>query len=332
MSGYWDESEQAFAQAAEDLTGTAQQEALYKRLLAAAQSGNDDRVLAAIGALLAADPKTYYFGPAHEMQARVLARQGKKNEAIAALEKVVTAPGMNVRDLFSAKYLQIWFSKTLGADTVEKWVAAERAYRDLIAEIDRVPTARRGLAESPRFRAMMSLGESLRGQGKVEDAKKLFDEILAASGETTDRAILAGVYYGLGDVAFEEASRLQATAAGTPATRARVKELLDTAALHYLRVTLHYREQVEQRELFGSTRGLARVFGALFALSNEKDCEMGRRAYDHFRQAVTMVGQGEELRLLVGEGKALKKRLDEVCKAEKTTEEEGEEPEGEGAR
>jgi tetratricopeptide (TPR) repeat protein len=260
---------------------------------------------------LASTPKTYYFGPAQEMRARIYARNGKMKNALAALKAVTDAEGMNARDYFSAKYLSTWLSKTLGANSIEKWTAAEKAYRALLRELEGHP--RNQLAQVPRFRVLMSLGEALRGTGKAAEARKVFDQILGEANDATDKGVLAGVYYGLGDSVFEEATRLQAQS-GSGASKDQIKALLNQAALHYLRVVYHYGEHAGQRELFGATQGAARVFRSLFTLSGEEDCVAGRRAYDFYRQATDMQQQGEERRILIGEGLALKERLDAKCK------------------
>ena len=142
-----------------------------------------------------------------------------------------------------------------------------------------------------------------------------FGSPAATAGAVAFTDVLAGVYYGLGDAVFEEATKQQ-SAAGSGATKDTIKALLNQAALHYLRVIYHYNEHAGQRELFGATQGAARVFRSLFSLSGEEDCEAGRRAYNFYRQATDMQQQGEEKRILVSEGLELKARLDEKCKKE----------------
>lgn len=310
-SGFWQESAEAFAQAAEVLTGAARQVALHKRMLALANLGDDAGTLAAADALLADDPKSYYFGPTQEIRARIFARRGKRAEATAALKLVTDAPGMNVRDYFNAMYLSTWLTKTVGADKPEKWAAAETAYRSVLGELDK--HARKQLAQIPRFRVLMSLGESLRGQGKADEAKKYFDLILAEANVATDKGVLAGVYYGLGDAAYDEAARLQSAPGGTQTTREKVVELLNQAGLYYLRVVLLYKDYAGQRELYGATRGAAKAFSTLFTITGEKDCEIARRAYEFYRQAHQMSERGEAQRLLFREGQELKQKIDAVC-------------------
>lgn len=309
LRGYWVEAAAAFAQAASELEGTGKQLALYKRMIVVSQTGQDNATLSAANKLLASNPKTYYFGPAQERRARIYARRKKMGNALKALEAVTSAPGMNVRDYFSAKYLSVWLSKTVGADSMEKWQKAEKAYRELLRELEAHP--RKQLAQVPRFRILMSLGESLRGVGKLDEARKVFDQILDEANDATDKGVLAGVYYGLGDAVFEEAKKLQA---GSATPKEQIKALLDKAALHYLRVIYHYNEHAGLREMTGATEGAARVFRSLFTLSGEKDCVAGRRAYELYRKASEMQPQGEIKRILVSEGLALKARLDDVCK------------------
>ena len=314
VSGYWQEAAAAFLAAAGDLTGAARQEALYKRLLAVANTKDVNATVAAAKELLASDEKTYYFGPAQEMIARLAWQAGQRGPALAALKAVIDAPGMNVRDLYNAKYLTTWLTKSVGADSAEKWAAAEKAYRDLLTEIDRHPE--RVVAEIPRFKTLMSLGESLRGQGKNDEAKKHFDQILEEANEGTSKEVLAGVYYGLGDVAFQAAIEAQKRGTVTPAKKEEVKAMFDAAALHYLRVVLLYGNFASQRDLFGATQGVARAFASIFTITGETDCDLGRRAYEFYRRAVDMQDRGEAKRILIAEGTALKEKLDAACKSE----------------
>jgi len=82
----------------------------------------------------------------------------------------------------------------------------------------------------------------------------------------------------------------------------------------YQRLDEDYKDFAGQREMLGATQGIARVFATLFKLSGNKDCEKARKAYDYFRQAVQLQRGGEARRLLVREGMALKKRIDEACR------------------
>ncbi len=314
VSGYFQEAAEAFRLAAEQLSGAAKQEALWKRLLAISNLNNTNATIAAANELLASDEKTYYFGPTQEMIARLAWQSGAKNKALAALKAVEDAPGMNVRDLYNAKYLRMWLTKTVGADSVEKWAAAEKVYRDLLTEIDRHPE--RAVAEIPRFKTLMSLGTSLRGQGKNDEAKKYFDQILSEANEGTSKEVLAGVYYGLGDVAFQSALDAQKKGMASPTAREAVKAEFDKAAMHYLRVALLYKEFAGRRELFGAMQGVARSFASIFRITGEKDCALARRSYEFYRRAVDMQERGEAKRILVAEGTALKEKLDAACAAE----------------
>lgn len=312
VSGFWQEAAEAFRVAAEELSGAAKQEALYKRMLAVANSNNVNATVAAARELLASDPKTYYFGPTQELIARLAWRGGARKQALAALKSVEAAPGMNVRDLYNAKYLSTWLTKTVGADSMEKWSAAEGAYRALLTEIERHP--RHQLAEIPRFKTLMSLGESLRGQGKNDEAKTVFDQILNQANDGTSKEVLAGVYYGLGDVAFQTAIDAQKRGMTSPAARKAVQAHFDEAAMHYLRVVLLYGDHAGQRELFGATQGVARSFASIFTITGAKDCALARRAYEFYRRAVGMQERGEARRILVAEGKALQLKLEAACK------------------
>ncbi len=317
QNAFWPEAAQAFGAASEELQGLAKEQALYKRMLSLANTGDQAATLKAADDLLAANPKTYYFGPAQETRARIFALRGKLADALAALKLVSDIQNMNVRDNFSAMYLATLLSKSLGADSPKKWAAAEDAYRSLLTDLVRAP--HHELAEVPRFRILMSLGEALRNQNKADEAKKQYEQILDEASTATDKGVLAGVYTGLGDLAFTEASQLQANAAGSKTAHEKVRELLDQAALHYLRVTLLYKDFAQQRDLFGATRGVARVFNTVFKLTGEKDCDLAHRAYEFYRRAVDMLESGEEKRLLIKEGLALKQRIDEGCSPEAGT-------------
>lgn len=320
--GYWAESAEAFLLASEKLSGLAKQVALYKRMLAIANTGNAPATLQAADALLASDPKTYYFGPAQEKRARAFAELGRMGDAVAALKKVTDAPGMNVRDYFSAAYLRVFLTRFLPAKTKEAYEKAEKAFQALLTDLDRRP--QKELASIPRLQILMSLGACVRALGRGEEAKALYEKILKAATDTTDKNVLAGVYYGLGDVAFEEANALQARAKTAPELKQQVLDMLDQSALHYLRVLLLYKEFADRREVFGATQGAARVFTTLFTITGEKNCETASRAYDFYRQAVDLQPRGEARRLLVREGLALKKRMDAACKEkEESKDEEG---------
>lgn len=319
--GYWTEAVQAFVSAADDLSGVAKQVALHMRMLAAANTNDPALAMRAADEVLAADPKVYYYGPAQETRARIFAQAGRMREALTALKQVTDAPGMNVRDYFNAAYLSVWLTAYIRADSMQAFAKAETAFRDLLTELERNP--RRQLADVPKQKIMMSLAACVRSQGRGNEAKQVFEEILGSVSELTDESVLVGVYYGLGDVAVEEAAELQKKAQANPQVRKKVRELLDAAALHYLRVILLYKDYAGQRELFGATRGVARVFSTLFTVDGEKDCETAKRSYDFYRQAVQLQPRGEARRLLVLEAKTHKARMDEVC-----SEKEGDETDG----
>ena len=312
IRGYWEEAAEAFRMAADDLEGAAKQEALYNRMLAVANTNKPAATLKAADELLASDPKTYYFGPAQEMRAKVFATNNQLAHALGALKLVGDAPKMNVRDKYSAAYMNIWLSIFIRAQEPAHFAQAEKAFEDLLNKLSL--EQRHQLATAPRLKIMMSLAASIRSQGRREEAKKMFEEVLAKTDKRTETSVLVGVYYGLGDVAFEEAAAKQEKIQDQPHLKEEVKQNLEVAVLHYLRVLLLYKDSAGQRELFGASRGAALVFSRLFDLSDEKDCESARRAYAFYVQAVGLQPRGEARRLLVREGKALKQRIDELCK------------------
>ncbi len=312
-SGYWNEAAEAFRQAATELEGASKQWALYKRMIATTSTGNDRAVLQAANDVLASDPKTYYFGPAQELRARLFAKNGQMKDAIATLQKVIDAEGMNVRDYFSAKYLQTWLTKSvpaMSANSADAWKEAVQAYDALLLELKNHRNSE--LASVPRFKMLMSKGEALRSLGQREPALKIFDEIIANANESTDKTVLAGVYYGLGDLVYDEATTMQAKSTSST-SKEKVKALLDQAALHYLRVILLYGDYADSRDRFGATRGAARVFKDIFHLSGDKDCDAAHKSYKYYRDAVQMMDQGEEKRLLYNEALALKDQMNASC-------------------
>jgi tetratricopeptide (TPR) repeat protein len=320
--GYWAEAADSFQAAAEQLKGTAKEVALHSRVLALAASNDLEATFRAADDLLNEFPKTLYFGPVQEIRARILASQGKMNEAVDALKRVTAASGMNARDYYNAEYLRVWLTRFVAASTPQEFGAAEKEFRALIQDLDR--NRGRQYAAEPRLKMQISLAVCLRNQGKGDEAKTQFNQVLAAADANTDKATLATLYNGLGDVAFEEAAALQSQ----KGDKTRIKELLEEAALHYLRVNLLYPGFAGQRELFGAAVGAARVFASLFQLTDDKDCDLARRSYEYYVRASQMQERGEAKRLLVNEGKALKKRLDVACGTPEEEAQPGSEDEG----
>jgi hypothetical protein len=306
--GFWEEAAESFTAAADSAEGATKEVALYYAMITRANTGDQEATLRAADTLLAVAPKTYYFYPAQETRARVFAIQGKVAEAKAALQAVLQAPGMNVRDFFNAKYFLVWLTEFTSATTPEQFAAAEKSFRGILDEIGR--HAKRDLAAGPREKARLALATCLRGQGKGADAKQIFQQVVDAAVEGTDPRVLVGAYNGLADAAFEEAVKLQQGGGARDA----VKSALDTASLHYLRVLLLYGDYADTRERYGALSGAARVFASLFTLTEDKDCELGRRSYEFFRQAHELQEAGEEKRALYREGKDIKDRLDAACR------------------
>jgi tetratricopeptide (TPR) repeat protein len=313
-SGFFDVAAGDFQSASEELKGAAaKQLALYNRLLCLANTNDLAGTLSAADDFLAAFPKTYYYGPVQQMRAKILANQNNMPESAAALKAVVDAPGMNARDRYECEVTRIFLTEysKAGKDKA-KYAAAEKSYRALVDAIER--DRDKADAEAPRLKALVGVGKCLVFQGKPSDARKSFESVIAAPVAARDHTLLGAAYSGLGNVVFAEAQEAQSKAAGNEEQKKKARALLDDAALHYLRVAVHYKDAAEVADLYNAKLNLARVFATVFTLSGDKDCDLGRRAYTWFGQAVDMLPQGEERRQRVQEGKDLKQRLDQNCK------------------
>jgi hypothetical protein len=117
------------------------------------------------------------------------------------------------------------------------------------------------------------------------------------------------VYAGLGEVHLAPSKR----ARGAGETD-RARDLATSGVLAYLQVSESHPEYAEREDLLRAYEGVARLFGDLFALSDERDCDAAERSYAYYRRAVDMLDPNDpERRRLVGEGRALDARFRASC-------------------
>jgi tetratricopeptide (TPR) repeat protein len=274
-SGFWREAADGFAAAAEAGQGFAKHAAMWDRVLALSEGAFFDEMARATDELLQAYPKSYYFADAHVLRAKVAAAQGKVADAGKALDAIKAAPGMNPRDLFRAEYWRVF----LTLDAQRKSDEALKGYQDLVAAIDRGDAA---MGETTRMLALVGLGNMQVAKGNPKDATTSFTKAT----ESKNPTVLAGAYAGLGDIAFGEAKQLR-----DAKDLEGAKKKLETAVLHYLRVTQFYR--TEATELDAVLRALgnqAKAFTVLFDMTKEH--ETGKRAWLAYKQFDELLADG----------------------------------------
>jgi hypothetical protein len=312
-SNFFPEAAEAFGRAAESLKGAARQVALYKRAVAIAQLDDVDQLLPAIETLVAEFPKSYYLGELLTRKSRGLLAKGDSAGSQAALDAIISASGMNKRDLYAAELakVQLFMASNAGKDKA-KLAEAEAAFRALSDRMERESVAREEVAPI-RLRALVGVGRMLVFQGKLAEAKPFLQQVIDAPGSSGDQAMLAGAYTALGHVLFAEASATQAAAGSDQEARKRAMSQLESAVLAYLRVTELYGEAAERSDLYDARVNAARAFGAIFGLSNDADCEVGRSANNYYVAAFKMLPAGTERNQVGRELQALKARLDKSC-------------------
>jgi tetratricopeptide (TPR) repeat protein len=286
-SALWVEAADGFRAAAGELTGYAKQDALYKAMQAAANTGDPSRAMGAVEELLSAFPKSYYLCDAHVLKAKILMLT--KNDvagASAALDAVKAAAGMNVRDAFRAQYMKAF----LTLEAQKKYEEAASEYRVLIGAMDREKDV--AAVQTTKQRCQVGLGSCLLATRKVADARGQFE----AATESRDADVLAGAYAGLGDVAFTEAKALR-DGGKLPEAKAKLE---NEAVLHYLRVSLKYRTDVtDDAPVLRSMENVANVFIVLFEMSGSKDFDAADRACKVYAELVRMLPEGSAQRRAV---------------------------------
>jgi tetratricopeptide (TPR) repeat protein len=273
--GFWPEAAEGFAAAAEAAQGFGKQEALWMRVLALANGEMVEEMNGAIDALLQAFPKSYFFGEAQILRARLAASQGKVADATKALEAVKSAPGMNLRDQFRAEFMRVF----LTLDAQRKVDESLAGYQKLVEWIDKADAT---VGETTRLKALVGIGNAHVTKGNPKDATAAFMKAT----ESKDPDVLAGAYAGLGDVAFGEAKALR-----DAKDLEGAKKRLETAVQHYLRVTQFYRPNVQEQDAVLRALGnQAKAFTVLFDMA--RDLESGRRAFDSYKALYDALGDG----------------------------------------
>lgn len=74
-----------------------------------------------------------------------------------------------------------------------------------------------------------------------------------------------------------------------------------------------YGESAERGDLYSARVNAARVFAALFTLTNDADCETARSAYRYYADAYRMLGAGAERNEVGKQAQELKARMDKAC-------------------
>ena len=288
-SSYFQEASDGFAAAAAELSGYGKQLALYYRIQMLANIGEAGPVLGAIDDLLGAFPKSYFYVDVQIIRAKIAMGKNDVDGATKALEAVKSAPGMNARDALRAEWTRIYLTLELG----RKYEDAAAAYRALVAASEK---ASDGQGDVTKQRALVGLGSCLVMTKKEAEAKTFFDKAT----ESRNSDVLAGAYNGLGNVAMAEAKALR-DAGKLPDAKAK----LEQAVLHYLRVTVKYKTEIEEQgSVLDSLGQLTKVFATLFEMSGNKDCEVADRCYKTYVELVGMMDAGPQKNAMVRDAKA----------------------------
>lgn len=302
-SAFFADAAEKFMSAAAELQGFGKQTALYFRIQAYVDGGDVAKALTACDDLLAAFPKSYYFCDVQILRAKVAAT---KNDVSAAddvtkiLASVSSAAGMNARDLFRAEWTRVF----LTLETRRKFDEAEKAYRDLVAKIEKTDAVQ---GETVRQQALVGIGNCLVAGKKETDARGFFEK--ATASRNSD--VLAGAYLGLGNIAYSEAKGLR-DGGKLPEAKARLQD----AVLHYLRVTCKYKSEVEDSSpVLDALVNQARVFVLLFKMSGNKDCESADRAWKSYQELVNMPSVGSARNTFLKEYKAFDEEKKSACSA-----------------
>jgi tetratricopeptide (TPR) repeat protein len=285
-SSFFADAADLFAEAAGEEQAFGKQSALHLAMLASANTGDKEKTLAACTALLQAFPKSYYFVDAAILRAKIAS--GDPSTVRKALDEVKAAPGMNARDLFRAEYMRVFLIE----ESVRDYEKARLSYLQLVSDIEKSAPAE---AAVTRQQALVGIGNCLLRTKKAKEAEEYFQK---AAKESTNADVLAGAYDGLGSVAFAAAKELQ-EAKKLP----EAKAMLEQAAEHYLRVSLLYRNSVDDdTPVLDALENQAHVFVALFDMSNAKDCDAARRAYAAYFELQGMMPEGIQKKRLIKEG------------------------------
>lgn len=312
-AGFFAEAADAFARAANTLKGVARQVAINQRAVAVAQLNEIQALLPVIEQMSAEFPKGFFLPDLVMRKTRGLLAGGDAEGAKGALSGLIAAPGLNKRALYAAELerVQLFEAGVAGKDKA-RLAAAEQSYRSLLTRIEAESAAKDEVA-SARLRAQVGIGRMLVFQGDLAKAKPFLQQVIDSPVASDDASMLASAYTAFGDVMFSEASAKQASAGGNQAARKEAYDLLEGSLLHYLRVTELYGDRAERGDLYSARVNAARVFGALFSLTNDSDCEMARSAYRYYADAYRMLGAGAERNEVGKQAQELKVRMDKAC-------------------
>jgi tetratricopeptide (TPR) repeat protein len=268
QSGDFGNAAEEFAAAAGALTGFAKQDALICRVRAYAEAGVVDKVLPAIDDLLAAFPKSFFLAEVQTIRAKIAASKNDTDGAAKALAAIQAAPGMNPRDVLKARLATVFLTLEIKG----KFPEARDAYQKLADDAGRTDPL---MGEATKQKSLVGLGNCLLA---LKDTKKATDTYQQAT-TSKDSDVLAGAYSGLGDIDFSAAREMQASG-----KLKETKDLLDAAALKYLRVTGLYgdRENVDPAVVIRAQSNLARVLHAIFDMTQGKDLEALERALKEY--------------------------------------------------
>lgn len=313
QAGAFEDAAIAYAAAADALKGAAKQIALYKRVMALRQVGDLDSVLAAADDFIKAFPDGYYLWPVQELRARAFISRKDATSARAALAAVAEARQINARDRFAAAVTMIDFFNFKPASQPQQFEQAEKAYRELLRQIEGDTQGR--LAPAQRLLCQTRIAQCLlfqNSEAKGAEAQRLLEGVIADPASMYDKTLRGDAFLALGNSIYTSVkAELQTNP--TQDRLPKIMQSLDTAALHYLRVTQLYRDYADNALMYDATVNLARVWATQFTIGGEKDCLVGRRAAQHFVQAHNMLSVGEKRRLLVKEAKQFMDRVKEAC-------------------
>ena len=312
QAGAWIEAADSFAQAAENLKGSAREIAMWNRVLVLAETGDLDATLKATDELLTAFPKSFYYAQARDKRARIMLGKGKSADAKKELDQVVAAPGMNARDYFESKLAKInFFSLIPAGDDVGKIAAARKEYERAASEI-KGRTGARTEAAVQLLKANVGIGRCLVYEGQYDKALSTLQAVVDDKMSVQDRSLLARAYAGMGDAVFAKV-KAELKGGNVPKEELpRIQESLTDAALHYLRTSKFYVEAAGD-DRFPATAGLARVWATQFELGGEQDCDLGKRAAKTYYEAHRMLPRGERQRIFTREAKVFIDKHKRAC-------------------
>ena len=284
-SGYWKDAAESFKAAGGSTQGLGKQMAMWFCATAYAALGVPDETETAITELLAAFPKSYYFADAQILRAKIALQKGDVAAAAKALAAVPAEKGMNARDLYRAEYTRINFTIELQ----RKYDEARVAYQKLVDTIARGDATQGEIAGQ---QANVGIGNCYLAARKAKEAEPFFTKAI----ESRNADVLAGAYAGLGDIAQLKAQEL---AEGTNKDLKGAKEKLEEACLSYLRVTIYYKDTVEDNTpVLRALQNQGQVYFLLFDFSGGKDTEMYERGYNSYFELWKNMPEGSPKRAI----------------------------------